>query len=249
MKRFFGVLAVLLLAASFASAIPVVDKGPLDKMVFVHYKKGHGPSEDAYAKGGGSGNKGPLCYTYLSAGTRWKVSPAEAYVVNPTNGDGLGEATITSVLSGSMNKWDSLVAYNIFGPGSVDYSARIPVDASGNDLSDGKNTVQFETLSDPNVIAVTTVWGYFYGPRTFKELLEWDLRFNDYYAWGDAAVDPAKMDLDNIATHELGHSAGMGDIYDSACSYVTMYGYADNGETNKRTLEAPDITGLVKLYS
>jgi len=147
-----------------------------------------------------------------------------------------------------MNKWDSLVPYSIFGPGSVDYSARIPVDASG-DISDGKNTVQFEALSGSGTIAVTTVWGYFYGPRTFKELLEWDLRFNDFYTWGDAAADPAKMDLDGIATHELGHSAGMGDIYDPACSAVTMYGYADNGETNKRTLEAPDRAGLIKLYS
>ncbi len=248
MNRFFGVLAVFLLAASFASAVPVNDKGPLDKMVFIHYKKGHGPSESAYAKSAGVSSKAPSCYGYISDGARWKVSPAEGYVVNPTNGDGLNNATMMDVLAGSMNKWDSLVAYNIFGAGSVDYSAGIPVDASGNDIYDGKNTVQFETLSEPNIIAVTTVWGYFYGPRIYKEIVEWDLRFNDFYPWGDAADNSTKMDLEGIATHELGHSAGMGDVYNLVCSYVTMYGYADNGETGKRTLEKPDITGLVKLY-
>jgi len=249
MKKLFGVLAVFLLAASLASAVPADEKGPLDKMVFIHYKKGHDPSEAANAKSAGAGSKAPLCYGYISDGARWKVVPAEGYIVNPANGDGLGAAAITSVLSGSMGKWDSLVAYNIFGAGTVNYSARIPVDASGNDIYDGKNMVQFEALSNPNTIAVTTVWGHFYGPRAYKDLVEWDMRFNDYYSWGDAAVDPAKMDLENIATHELGHSAGMGDIYNSACSYVTMYGYADIGQTNKRSLEAPDITGLVRLYS
>ena len=56
------------------------------------------------------------------------------------------------------------------------------------------------------------------------------------------------MDLQNIATHELGHSAGLNDIYSSTCSEVTMYGYSSYGETKKRTLEQPDITGLQKIY-
>jgi predicted Zn-dependent protease len=56
------------------------------------------------------------------------------------------------------------------------------------------------------------------------------------------------MDLQNIATHEFGHAVGLGDIYDTACSSVTMYGYSDYGDTVKRTLETPDITGLRTLY-
>ncbi|PJA83788.1 MAG: peptidase M10A and M12B matrixin and adamalysin, partial [Candidatus Nealsonbacteria bacterium CG_4_9_14_3_um_filter_37_29] len=55
-------------------------------------------------------------------------------------------------------------------------------------------------------------------------------------------------DLQNIATHELGHGVGLGDVYETACSEVTMYGYSNYGETQKRTLEAPDITGLQTLY-
>jgi hypothetical protein len=56
------------------------------------------------------------------------------------------------------------------------------------------------------------------------------------------------MDFDNIATHELGHSCGLGDLYTSDCSQQTMYGYASNGETNKRTLECGDIAGISELY-
>ena len=56
------------------------------------------------------------------------------------------------------------------------------------------------------------------------------------------------MDFENIATHELGHAVGLGDLYND-CTEETMYGYASYGETKKRTLEAGDITGIKKLYS
>ena len=72
--------------------------------------------------------------------------------------------------------------------------------------------------------------------------------FDTDWIWGDAKVDASVMDLQNIATHELGHGAGLGDVYDTACSNVTMYGYSDYGETKKRDLEQPDIKGLQTLY-
>jgi len=40
----------------------------------------------------------------------------------------------------------------------------------------------------------------------------------------------------------------LADVYETACSDVTMYGYSDYGEIDKRTLEAPDIKGLQTLY-
>ena len=56
------------------------------------------------------------------------------------------------------------------------------------------------------------------------------------------------MDLQNIATHELGHAVGLDDIYTSTCSEVTMYGYSTYMETKKRTLEQPDIKGISGIY-
>lgn len=59
---------------------------------------------------------------------------------------------------------------------------------------------------------------------------------------------PGAMGFENIATHELGHSLGLNDQYESQCADVTMYGYAGEGEINKRDLEINDITGVYELY-
>ena len=55
------------------------------------------------------------------------------------------------------------------------------------------------------------------------------------------------MDFENIATHELGHSVGMGHPADE-CTEETMYRFASEGETKKRDLNAGDIAGVNQLY-
>ena len=72
---------------------------------------------------------------------------------------------------------------------------------------------------------------------------------NDDYVWGDSSVDgSAVMDLQNIFTHELGHWAGMGDLYEAGAVEETMYGYSGAGETKKRDLYYGDIDGITKMY-
>ena len=56
------------------------------------------------------------------------------------------------------------------------------------------------------------------------------------------------MDVQNIITHEIGHSAGMNDLYSTSCLQETMYGYSTEGEIKKRDLNSGDITGIRKLY-
>ena len=106
------------------------------------------------------------------------------------------------------------------------------------------NAITFGNYPTAGVIAVTTVW---YNPAT-KSIVEFDLMFDTDWTWGDATVNSTVMDLRNIATHEIGHGAGLADVYDVVCSAVTMYGYSNYGETQKRTLETPDLTGLQTLY-
>jgi len=88
-----------------------------------------------------------------------------------------------------------------------------------------------------------------------REIIEFDIMFDTDYTWGDAGDtdeehlgDLAIMDLQNIATHEIGHGLGLGDLYDSSASEETMYGSSEYGETKKRTLYLGDIAGIQELY-
>ena len=69
------------------------------------------------------------------------------------------------------------------------------------------------------------------------------------FQWGDVEASgiSSYMDFLNIATHEIGHAAGMGHPPET-CTEETMYAFAEEGETKKRTLEAGDIAGIQELY-
>lgn len=219
------------------SASKEEERGPLNKITFIHYKKNK-------VKGGVPARIKPTpastCYGFLSNGARWKT--VEPYVVNPNNISGLTSEKIVEGMERGVNEWERYGG-NIFGTVSLGSSAVY-------DVYDEQNSVQFGVYDDPNVIAVTTVWGYFSGSPKTRQLVEWDMLFNEGsdWKWGDAGVDSSLMDLQNIATHELGHSAGMGDLYETSCTAETMYGYSGEGEVSKRDLNAGDIAGIQKLY-
>ena len=187
-----------------------------------------------FARPGGGAAKTPKCYAFMSKGARWKTT--EAYVTDIED-----SATETS-----LETWDSEVSFEIFGSRDSTYLGVLEADVVS---PDDKNELYYGAIEEQNVIGVTIVWGYFGGPPQTRSLIEWDMVLDDAdFDWGDAAVNPAVMDYQNILTHELGHAAGMGDIYDASCGEVTMYGYGIEGETKKRDLSPQDITGIKELY-
>ena len=184
------------------------------------------------------------CYAFL--GAKWKKVPVN-YVIDPDNSDGLTEEFVTSAISTSAETWDDATVSELFNDVHlIDYESSWDINAP-----DGRNELVFGDYPQDGVIAVTVIWGYFTGKPSNRRIVEFDILFDDTdYVWGDATnpETPTVMDLQNIATHELGHGAGLGDLYSSACAEETMYGYSDYSETKKRTLEQPDITGLQTLY-
>ena len=214
-------------AAENSSVITIGQDGDwwLDRVDFIHYAKPENPGKA----------KTETCYKLL--GVKWNSLPVN-YVINPTNPQGLSEQSVTSAISTSAETWDSATSKELINDVyTVNYSAQYGV-------QNFKNAIAFGDYPNDNVIAVTSVWY----TRIGKQIVEFDQLYNTRFAWGDAEVDKAKMDLQNIATHELGHGVGLGDLYSTTCSTVTMYGYSSYGETQKRTLEQPDITGLQKMY-
>jgi len=216
-------------------------------------RKADGPAKGGNGNAGGGkpdkgGSTATTCYDFLARGAKWRST--ENWVVNPLNIYGISDASVLSILEASILQWedaadgalDTVRGADIFGAGSITADL-LEADI---DALDNVNEVYFGTLEE-GTLAVTIVWGIFGGPPQGRELVGWDQVYNTLYDWSDAGTAGA-MDFSNIATHELGHSVGLADLYSSDCSEETMYGYGSEGETKKQTLEAGDIAGVSKLY-
>lgn len=228
---------------SLGSAVDPGTGKVVEGLAIIHRKS---PARPGNVKPGST-----ICYTYLAKGAKWKT--VEPWLTNTTNTRALDGTNVFNLLSGGVSKWEDATDGNVTNGTGVDVlgtgattSATLVADTQS---PDNQNEAYFADISDPGVIAVTIVWGIFGGPPLGRELVEWDQVYNDVsFDWSAESSGVAdKMDFDNIATHELGHSVGMGDLYNS-CVDETMYGFSGNAETKKRDLNTGDITGANALY-
>ena len=239
----------------------------LEKIEFIHWKKGfakpscdndeicepelgENPSCADCKDGENEEEPTTTCYAFMGKyGKRllkWGETPVN-YVINPTNFDELSQAFVTSAISAGAEEWDADTGAELFNNSYIVSTAP----ETKYKVQNYVNAISFDDYySDPDIIGAATVW---YNPAT-KEIVEFDIVFETDYVWGDCLGNEATcesngiMDLQNIAIHELGHGVGLADVYEIDCNEVTMYGYSGNGETQKRTLEMPDIAGIHALY-
>lgn len=100
------------------------------------------------------------------------------------------------------------------------------------------------TGTSSRTIAVNRFWYY----PSSGEIFDSDIAYNgEHFRWSSSG-EPERMDIQNIATHEIGHSLSLNDLYGPEDTEKTMFGYAALGETKKRTLEQDDIDGISYLY-
>lgn len=212
------------------------EKSPAIEMIEIVHKRKARPDDF------GKPSKGPKqepCYGFIS-GEAKLVEPADVYV--NYLGSGMSESYVLDTFATSALTWDQKTSANLYGIITPDLTANF------DSYADGKDEISFGLYSDSNTIAVTRIWGYFSGKPTARYIAEFDILFNTNYTWGNAELDSSLMDFQNIATHELGHTLGLDDIYTNSCNTVTMYGYSFEGDVEKRSLENPDILGLSDLY-
>lgn len=238
---------------SLGSAVDPGTGKKVEGYAIIHYKEGHGHKPGHGNGGGGSGTS--TCYSYLANGAKWKT--VEPYLVDITNSVGLlvesgttNGVTIHTVVAGGIAKWEDAADGTVGNGAGVDIlgsEATGIVDGVDTSSPDDKNEVLFGSVSSPGAIAVTTVWGVFAGPPSQRRLVEWDQIYDTTdYDWS-LRGEAGKMDFENIATHELGHSVGMGHP-ENMCTEETMYAYANYGEITKRDLHTGDIAGVNNLY-
>ena len=186
-------------------------------------------------------------YKLLAKGAKWKIT---ATIVIDPDYSNLNYDEVQRVIELSAEEWDD-------GAYSDDW-AGVPVDlfdgynivhdaTFDTDKPDGRNEILWGNYSRPGVIAICIIWGRFGGPPSERYIEEFDIMFDIDYEWS-LSGESDKMDLQNIATHELGHGAGLGDLYNTKTSKETMYGYSSYGDIEKRDLYLGDKAGIQFLY-
>ncbi len=79
--------------------------------------------------------------------------------------------------------------------------------------NDGVNIIGFGPLGATGTLAQNTKW-YYTGSG---EIIDSDIQFNTDYTW-DTAGSIDDYDVQNVGTHELGHTLSLEDLYDAADS-------------------------------
>ncbi|HEU5084559.1 MAG TPA: hypothetical protein VFU14_14540 [Acidimicrobiales bacterium] len=252
MRRLLASSALALLAIGFPLAAGGAEASPPDRLVrasFVDHPRGHlGEVKPEDRPGGGGPCSVPasdLCTDFKDGRLRW-ADPSVAYRVNVADAP---EGTLTAVQDG-FDAWEDEVKSEAVGDvygvdaSTIDYRYDGPSSATGASF-DGSNVVSFTSLgsSCAGCLAVTTYW-YWLGTRT---LAEFDITVNTDYSWATSGAATA-YDVQNVVTHEVGHTLVLGDLYKRGDAALTMYGYAGLGEVAKRDLGAGDVLGLRKAY-
>ncbi len=163
---------------------------------------------------------------------KWNTNDATCYI--NTSG---GPADSLAAIQAAMQTWTD-VSTSLF---NFIYEGTTSSTAYG--IMDGTNIICFGTITTTGTVGENTCSYY----TNSGQIIDSDIKLNTYYPWvTDGSTNG--YDVQNVATHELGHSVGMADLYNSKCAEETMYGYATYGETKKSSLNAGDILGINKLY-
>lgn len=83
----------------------------------------------------------------------------------------------------------------------------------------------------------------FYDPTSGK-ILDADTHYNPLKKWSTSG-DVNSIDVQSVATHEIGHQLGLDH---SAYSSATMFWSTGQGDTSTRSLHSDDIAGVCYLY-
>lgn len=178
-----------------------------------------------------SDNYGRFRVTYSYNGARWPGSSV-TYKINPNTPDTAGEL---AAVQAAANMWNSAGANFEFKYGGLSKKTSVS--------KDGENSIIWVNYNTGSIATTTTYWN----KTDFNNIIENDMELNDLTLdWGtDGSL--TRMDVQTIATHELGHFLGFADMYGTADNVKIMNGYGTEGNI-KRKLTTDDISGIRGIY-
>ena len=222
--------ALALMAATPALSLARSDRATLIDVHAIHAMARPGPST-ANCSNDGSSNG-------VYALTGWTVQGAQtAYLTLSTIPAGLSQSATASAMQAGFSAWNG---------GGV---PQITVSTAGTATKYSANH-RYELMfgrTGGSTIAVTYTWRWSDGS------IESDTVFNSRLAWFNATTEGdgcsenvVAYDVRNIATHEFGHTYGLGHAANDR--FETMYPYGYTGETLKWSPANGDLAGMNVLY-
>jgi Matrixin len=226
-KLILVMVAMVLIAGLPATVVAKSDHATLIRVHILHPAR---PVATANCSNAGTANGG---FGY----TGWKVAGnRDAHLNLATVPSGL--TGVPAQLQASFNAWGGQA-------GVPDITVR--TDGTGTKATANHRYDVMWGRTGGSSIAVTYTWRWNTGE------MESDTVFNSRLPWfvasteGDGCVESmAAYDVQNIATHEFGHTYGLD--HPTGDRWETMYAYGYTGETAKRSLATGDLAGINGLY-
>lgn len=172
-------------------------------------------------------------YRLVTGGVHWASGDLPVDCVVYTSGAPSGAfAAITPAFA----EWESWTSTNIYGSISENDQDPPPMD--------GSNTVFWGPIDGPGgAIAVTQ---FMFWVNT-KELIKFDIILDSEEPWSTDGT-AGTFDVQNVATHEIGHTLVLDDLRSPRDGALTMHAYTWPGDVTKRDLGLGDILGIQAIY-
>lgn len=176
---------------------------------------------------------GPDSSSYKSMRVKWASFPLP-YQVDVSN-SGLDPVLAKQAVVTSLNTWDV---------------EEHPAGTTFVEASPYKVFIKWGYLDGfGSTLAVTSVS---YNVAT-KKIVSATVTYDSGDSWSiysslNCAGQGSAFDVENVGTHEIGHVLGLDHVRKSQDSGQTMWPYASQGETMRRTLGTGDKRGIDALY-
>lgn len=170
-------------------------------------------------------------FQLTQGGIRW-FSGSTEYKVSGTEGVSGGNTAIGNAVA----TWDAFIVPRSF---SHNESTTQTNPCTGN-----ANTIQWASIDGSSgVLATASVCRNV----ATKEIVGFVVTMDSAESWATDGSS-GNFDVENVASHEFGHVAGLGHDNPPKSGCLTMYKFAGLGEIQKRTLGLGDKLGMAALY-